>query len=50
VVQLMDEHALPLGLAELQQLHCGAKQWALDIFTLQFHTLQMTKSWSRPGN
>ena len=29
---------------------CGAKQWALDIFTLQLHTLQMMKSWAGPRN
>ena len=28
----------------------GAKQWALDIFTLQLHTLQMMKSWAGPRN
>jgi len=46
----MDKGALPLGLEELGKPHCGAKQWALDIFTTELCTLQMTKSWLWPGN
>ena len=29
---------------------CGAKQWALDILTLQLHKLQMMKSLAGPRN
>ena len=29
---------------------CGAEQWALNIFKLQLHTLQMMNSRVRPGN
>jgi len=47
--RLMDERALPSGLAEQEQPHCGAKQWALNIFTPELHTLQTMKSWSGPG-
>jgi len=38
------------GFAELEQLLCEVKQWTLDTFTPQLHTLQTMKSWSGPGN
>ena len=46
----MNEGELSLGLAELEQLHCEVKQWTLNTFTPQLHTLQTMKSWSGPGN
>jgi len=46
----MDECVLPSGLAVLEQHHWGAEQWALNILTLQLHTLQTTKRWLGPGN
>jgi len=43
----LDEHTLPSGLAELEQLHVEPNS---DHFTPQLHILQTMKSWLGPGN
>lgn len=46
-IRLMDEHAMPSGLAELKQLCVEANSEHQHL--LQLHTLQATKSWVGPG-